>query len=74
MKIKFESKDRQESHTHTCTYVVQIGGKSISINLQVTVKRTLQQMFVTFKADSCAEVDFISASQGKLHSMYYHMC
>ena len=30
-------------HTHTGTYVVQIGGKSISINIEVSVKRRLSK-------------------------------
>lgn len=47
MKTKRESKDRHK-HTRACTYVVQIGGKSISINHEVAVKRTLQQTCATF--------------------------
>ena len=36
-------------HTHTthqCTYIVEVSGKSISIDHEVDVKRTLQQTFI----------------------------
>lgn len=44
-KIEFRNKTLNEEGAYTSTYVVKERSKSISIGLEVAVKRTLQQIF-----------------------------
>lgn len=53
---KVKSKKTVCFKAHISTYVVKKGGKPISINLEVAVKKTLQQTFIILNQNERAPI------------------